>query len=264
MSRRPRPSDFSTRMPSADSSTTVARSPTWSWARRAAREYRRSSASVVTVSGHRHDRDDQPEPRREPHQHPDADDDRQRVDHQEDPGEHDEPADRREVRVARDSSWPGGPAVVERHRQPLQVREQVGAHRRLDLVGRAARPAAGAAGSARPRRAPNASTPRTSHGSGAELAAGDRAVDDRAGDQRDRQPGQGGGERGDTAADQCGAVRADVGQQPATGSRRGGAAAGSPWRVRTVAHGARRTLGGRAWSAVHPMYRAIPDRVAAG
>ena len=38
VSRRPRPSDFSTRMPSTDSSTTVARSPTWSWDRRAARE----------------------------------------------------------------------------------------------------------------------------------------------------------------------------------------------------------------------------------
>lgn len=38
-------------MPSADSSTIVARSPAWSCARRAARENRRSSASVSTVSG---------------------------------------------------------------------------------------------------------------------------------------------------------------------------------------------------------------------
>ena len=50
-------------------------------------------------------------------------------------------------------------------------------------------------------------------GEGVELAARDRAVDDRAGDERDRQPREGGGERGDTAADQGGAVRTDVGQQ---------------------------------------------------
>ncbi len=51
VSLRPRPSDFSTRIPSADSSITVARSPAWSWARRASREKRRSSIKVSAVSG---------------------------------------------------------------------------------------------------------------------------------------------------------------------------------------------------------------------
>jgi hypothetical protein len=103
---------------------------------------------------------------------------------------------------------------VERHRQALQVRVQVGAHRGLDLVG-----------GARDQQPPQQDQPgfeRAEHqhtedepGEAAELAARDRAVDDRPCDQRDRQPRQGGGERGGTAADQCGAVRTDVGQQAA-------------------------------------------------
>ena len=108
--------------------------------------------------------------------------------------------------VARDSSWPDGPAVVEGDRQPLQVRVQVGAHGGLDLVG-----------GARDEQPPQQDQPgfecterqHAEHepGEGVELAARDRAVDDRAGDERDRQPREGGGERGDTAADQGGAVR---------------------------------------------------------
>ena len=101
---------------------------------------------------------------------------------------------------------------MEGDRQPLQVRVQVGAHGGLDLVG-----------GARDEQPPQQDQPgfecaerqhaEDEPGEGVELAARDRAVDDRAGDERDRQPREGGGERGDTAADQGGAVRADVGQQ---------------------------------------------------
>jgi len=103
---------------------------------------------------------------------------------------------------------------VEGHRQPLQVRVQVGPHRGLDLVG-----------GARDQQPPQQDQARLDGaerehaedepGQHVEPAARDRPVDDGPGDERDRQPGQGGSEGGDTAADEGGAVRADVGQQAA-------------------------------------------------
>jgi hypothetical protein len=47
----PRPNALSTRMPSADSSTVVAKSPSWSWASRATILYLRSNTVEIAISG---------------------------------------------------------------------------------------------------------------------------------------------------------------------------------------------------------------------
>ena len=46
-----RPKPLMMRMPSTDSSTTVVRSPTWSWARRAATAYFASNTEHITING---------------------------------------------------------------------------------------------------------------------------------------------------------------------------------------------------------------------
>ena len=211
---RCRPNALMIRMPSTDSSTTVARSPPGP-ARRAAREYRASKTEQTSPAA-RMAAQHQPEPR--------AGDNRtrsragsQRVHHQEHPGTRGT-ADLRSD-VARDSSCPEAQrswkATGSRCRCPYRsarIAASTGQRPRHQQPAQQDQP-----GLDGPERQHAEDEPRQ----GAEVAVGDGAVDDRTGDERDRQARQSSGKRGDTAADQCGAVGADVGHQPAKGAEGG-------------------------------------------
>ena len=80
-----------------------------------------------------------------------------------------------------------GPAVVEGHRQPLQMPVEVGPHRRLDAAPAAGPPASAAARTAPPRRCPSSSSQRAAEPHPARVPVGDRAVHHPLQDERDDQ-----------------------------------------------------------------------------
>ncbi len=147
-----RPKPLMMRMPSTHSSTTVVRSPSWSCAAGAPRDVPRLEDRAQHHQRH-HGRRAAPGPASTlGQQDAAADQDGGRVDQQEGQREGQEHAQQLQVRGAPGQQLARGPAVVEGHRQPLQMPVEVGAHRRLD-------PASGRATSQR--RSPNSSASAT-------------------------------------------------------------------------------------------------------
>ena len=203
-----------TRMPTAPSSASVARSPCWSWTRRETSDVR-----ALEAGGQRDDRDgggrdDEAERPVHLEQHQGDHDQLQDVHHQEQQPEAEEPPDARQVVGDPGQQLAGLPLAVEGHRQLLEPRVEVVAHGRSRR--RAPRWTAPSAGMkiSTASRTPSAEREQTERQQRAEVVLGDRAVDDRPGDQRDRDGQADPGQRGGGHDDQRAQVRAQVAAEP--------------------------------------------------
>ena len=130
----PRPNAFSTRMPCTDSSTAVARSPAWSWLQPRQRGVLPLEPPAGPPERQRADEEDEPEHPVHRHQDADADDDDHDVHDEQHEAEREPAADEAEVAHGAREQLAARPAVVEAHRQVLQLRVEGVAHARLDLA----------------------------------------------------------------------------------------------------------------------------------
>ena len=175
-------------MPSTASSTMVARSPTWSCDRRASTLYSRLDSAAQSDQRDRQRRDDQPErPGQAISRMPTPTTNVIRLTTRKtSPKARNRRMVARSV-IARDSSWPGRPAVVEGDRQPLQVVVEGRPHGRLDPHRRPGRQHPPHPEQRGLDHAEREQQDRPAAHSADRSRVGDRAVDDLLDDQREGQ-----------------------------------------------------------------------------
>ena len=137
-------------------------------------------------------------------------DERRRVDDEEHEAEADEPPDVEMSDVARRQQLTRLPAVVERHREPLEIRVEVVAHRRLHAERGVGHHAAAEERGGRLDGAEAEHEARERPDAGA-VAVGDRAVDHRLGDEGDDRGRAQADEGGQHHRQQLPHVGADIG-----------------------------------------------------